>query len=101
MSQFSSVFSDWHWLLFLVLTAGMIGYGLLRNVTNLYWKVVLCIVPMLLSGAIVGEALAKYNAGRGGFKLGVDLVGGTILVYEIDPDRKMQEDTSPNNWPRP
>src|SRR6266540_3401926 len=36
--------------------------------------------------------MLKYKAGEsGGFKLGVDLVGGTILVYEIDL-RKQQED---------
>jgi SecD/SecF fusion protein len=96
MSQFVSfVTNDWYWVAFLIVTAAMIGYGMWTRVTNLYWKVVVCLVPILLSIVIVGQATARYNAGRGGFKLGVDLVGGTILVYEIDPDRKMQEGYKP------
>src|SRR5262245_24213511 len=37
--------------------------------------------------------MVKYYAGdSGGFKLGVDLVGGTILVYEIDVRKQQEED---------
>jgi SecD/SecF fusion protein len=57
-----------------------------------FWKIVICLVPVLLSAWIVTDAVRKYrNGDPGGFKLGVDLVGGTILVYEIDL-RKQQED---------
>jgi SecD/SecF fusion protein len=63
-------------------------YGFVRTVSNLYWRIVICLVPTVLSGIIVGRAIVKYNAGEGGFKLGADLAGGTKLVYEIDPDRK-------------
>jgi SecD/SecF fusion protein len=63
------------------------------------WKIVICVVPILISAAVVGKAFADYWNGRGGFKLGVDLVGGTILIYEVDPaklpegwdDRQAQE----------
>src|SRR5262245_44348649 len=49
-----------------------------------FWKIVLCVVPVILSLAVIWDAY-----GHNGFKLGVDLVGGTILVYEIDM-RKLQ-----------
>src|SRR5262249_2852625 len=56
------------------------------------WKVVICLFPILLSALIVGKAVYR---GQAGFKLGVDLVGGTILVYEIDPDKKLKEGYKP------
>ncbi|MFL5339429.1 MAG: protein translocase subunit SecD [Gemmataceae bacterium] len=76
------------WIGFAVLLAAAVVYGAVRTVKSLYWKIVVCLTPVLLSGIIVGQATARYYSGEGGFKLGVDLVGGTILVYEIDPDRK-------------
>ncbi|MCI0457534.1 MAG: protein translocase subunit SecD, partial [Gemmataceae bacterium] len=50
------------------------------------WKIVICVVPVLLAGAIVAWAYTHNS-----FKLGVDLVGGTILVYEVDESRKLKE----------
>ena len=48
------------------------------------------------SALVVGRAFSLYSAGEGGFNLGVDLVGGTILVYEVDesktPDNFKAED---------
>src|SRR5438874_1593536 len=87
--------AHWYWLAFLAATIGLIAYGMWRNVPNMYWKVVACVLPAALSLVVVGLAMTRYNAGQGGFKLGVDLVGGTILVYEIDPDRKLQEGYKP------
>jgi SecD/SecF fusion protein len=52
------------------------------------WKIVICLIPNLLALWFVGDAWEKYNKGEGGFKLGVDLVGGTILVYEIDTTKQ-------------
>jgi SecD/SecF fusion protein len=51
------------------------------------WKIALC--AGLVVAALVINALAfwQYANGAGGFKLGVDLVGGTILVYEVDQDK--------------
>ena len=60
------------------------------------WKIVLCAVPLLISAVVVGKAFTDYWAGRGGFKLGVDLVGGTILIYEVD---KSKLDKKPNGDP--
>src|SRR3954454_14453969 len=53
-------------------------------------RILVCLVPILISAWVVGRAFNDYNAGRGGFRLGVDLSGGTILVYEVD-ERKMPE----------
>src|SRR5262249_26022767 len=82
----------WLWILFTVGTVAVILYGIYREVSRLYWKVAICVLPMLLSALIVGKAVYR---GQSGFKLGVDLVGGTILVYEIDPDKKLKEGYKP------
>src|SRR5262245_25306789 len=59
-------------------------------------RIIVCLVPVLLSLGILfwpaglglpAGAYWKYESGEGGFRLGVDLVGGTILVYEVDPAR--------------
>lgn len=58
-----------------------------------YWKMVICLIPCLLAGWATSDAMLRYKAGEsGGFKLGVDLVGGTILVYEIDFRKQQEED---------
>jgi SecD/SecF fusion protein len=53
-------------------------------------KIAICVIPVLLSAVIVGYAFYRYGRGEGGFKLGVDLAGGTDLIYEVDQD-KFQE----------
>jgi SecD/SecF fusion protein len=53
-----------------------------------FWKIVLCLIPNILAAWVVWHSLNEYAAGTGGPKLGVDLVGGTILVYEIDPSKQ-------------
>jgi SecD/SecF fusion protein len=47
----------------------------------------ICLIPLLLAAWASWSAYEKWKDGKGGFKLGVDLVGGTILVYEVDPRR--------------
>ncbi len=57
-----------------------------------FWKLVFCLLPCVFAAVVTFDATVKYyNGDAGGFKLGVDLVGGTILVYEIDL-RKNQGD---------
>jgi SecD/SecF fusion protein len=61
-------------------------------------RIIICLLPVLVSIYLVGVAWSRYVKGESGtpsFKLGVDLVGGTILVYEVDldkfPDRQLPE----------
>src|SRR5262249_11288882 len=58
-------------------------------------RILVCVIPVLVAGLIVGMATHKYLNGRGGFKLGVDLVGGTILVYQVDPEKQLKENYKP------
>lgn len=52
---------------------------------SFFWKFAICFVPCALAAWVTADAVTKYSRGEsGGFKLGTDLVGGTILVYEID-----------------
>ena len=51
-----------------------------------FWKVFFCVVPVLASLGVVWDAYANDR-----FKLDVDLVGGTILVYEIDTRKQLSE----------
>src|SRR4051794_15039737 len=61
-----------------------------------FTRIMVCLVPTILSIIVVAWAWMQYQAGQGGFRLGVDLVGGTILVYEVDdaklPDNFKAED---------
>src|SRR5829696_1885638 len=60
---------------------------------NFFWKFVICLVPCVLAAWVTTWATIKYYRGdSGGFKLGVDLVGGTILVYEIDLRKNQDTD---------
>jgi SecD/SecF fusion protein len=52
-----------------------------------YPRILVCLLPILISAVVVGWAWREYQQGRGGFRLGVDLVGGTILVYEVDESK--------------
>jgi SecD/SecF fusion protein len=55
------------------------------------WKIFWCLLPVVLAALVVGRAYYQYQREGGGFKLGVDLVGGTILVYEVDESKSLQE----------
>jgi SecD/SecF fusion protein len=54
------------------------------------WKIFWCLLPVVLAALVVGRAYYQYQREGGGFKLGVDLVGGTILVYEVDESKTLQ-----------
>jgi SecD/SecF fusion protein len=58
------------------------------------WKIIICLVPVLIALFAVGRAFYLYTTTGGGFRLGVDLVGGTILVYEVDQTR-LQKNAKP------
>src|SRR3982074_2557894 len=47
-------------------------------------RIIVCLVPVLVSGVVVAKASRDYVEGRGGFRLRVDLGGGPILLYEVD-----------------
>jgi SecD/SecF fusion protein len=60
---------------------------------SFYLKLAICVIPCLLAAWATFDATFKYYRGDpGGFKLGVDLVGGTILVYEIDLAKSREAD---------
>ena len=49
-------------------------------------RAIICLIPTLLAAALVVNAYLKDPEHYSGFKLGIDLSGGTILVYEVDQD---------------
>jgi SecD/SecF fusion protein len=53
-------------------------------------RILLCVVPVVLATMIVAWA---YYYGK--FRLGVDLVGGTILVYEVDKSKQGDQEVKP------
>src|SRR5438105_2338710 len=55
-------------------------------IKQFFWKVFFCVVPVLAFLGVIWDAYANDR-----FKLGVDLVGGTILVYEIDTRKQLSE----------
>ncbi len=59
-----------------------------------YWKIFLCLFPVLVA---LGAIYYAWEHDR--FKLGVDLSGGTILVYEIDTRKQKTDDKSARQSP--
>ncbi len=57
-----------------------------------FWRIVICVVPVLLSLAAIWSAYVNDT-----FKLGVDLSGGTILVYEVDTRKQLADERSSYN----
>src|SRR5947209_9527536 len=72
-----------------VLYAVVLGllFVVYRRLRPFFWRMVLCVTPLLIAETAVAVAVERYITTGAGFKLGVDLVGGTILVYEVDPDK--------------
>src|SRR5262245_33122775 len=54
-------------------------------------RIIICLAPTLVSIGVIAWAYNQYQNGQGGFVLGVDLVGGTILVYEVDESKMTPE----------
>jgi SecD/SecF fusion protein len=61
------------------------------------WRIIRQAIPVVLALVIVAMAVQNYQAGQGGFKLGVDLAGGTDLIYEVDTS-KFPEGKLPANY---
>lgn len=80
----------WQGLLTVALVVALIGglyYLCARYMRPFHNRAFICLAALLLGGWIVYGAAVRYARGEGGFKLGVDLSGGTILVYEVDADK--------------
>src|SRR5207247_1638339 len=57
-----------------------------------FWKIVICLTTCILAAWVTSVAILNYvNGESGGFKMGVDLAGGTILVYEIDTRKQLDQ----------
>ena len=50
-------------------------------------RVLICLVPTVIASIFAGFAFWKESRGQIGFRRGIDLAGGTILVYEVDRER--------------
>lgn len=64
-------------------------FAVYRALPHFYWRIATCLIPLVIGGLIVANASHRYATGEPGltFKLGVDIVGGTILVYEVDSSK--------------
>ncbi|MCZ2340957.1 MAG: protein translocase subunit SecD [Bacteroidales bacterium] len=52
---------------------------------NFLTRLIICLVPVIIAGVFVGLAARQEAKEEGsGFRRGIDLAGGTILVYEVD-----------------
>src|SRR5918994_1993996 len=47
-------------------------------------RTLICVIPTLIATALVVWAYLQDPVNLSGFKRGIDLSGGTILVYEVD-----------------
>jgi SecD/SecF fusion protein len=58
-------------------------------------RILVCALPVLVALIVVVVAYVRYANGQGGlsFKLGTDIVGGTILIYEIDTSKSAGPET--------
>ena len=57
---------------------------------NFLFGLILVLIPTLLAGAFVGLGFYRESQGQTGFRRGIDLAGGTILVYEVNLERTKQ-----------
>ena len=55
---------------------------------NFLRSLLICLIPTLAAAAFVGYGVYKETNGDVGFRRGIDLAGGTILVYEVDADKR-------------
>jgi SecD/SecF fusion protein len=72
-----------------------------RYMRTFFWRITFCLVPLFVAAVAVAASTYRYERGEGGFKLGVDLVGGTILVYEVDQAKEEQKSLEMRNAYKP
>ncbi len=53
-------------------------------------RLVVSLVPTLLAALAVGYAVMREAEGNVGFRRGIDLAGGSILVYEVNLERSLR-----------
>src|SRR5688572_1200456 len=54
---------------------------------NFLVGLILVLIPNALAGVFVGLGFYHESQGQAGFRRGIDLAGGTILVYEVNLER--------------
>ena len=57
---------------------------------NFLLGLLICLIPTTLAGVRVGWAFLNESKGQAGFRRGIDLAGGTILVYEVNVERSLK-----------
>ncbi len=79
---------NWNLIRILIIVAFVAAlFPVRRYFRTFFWRIAICLVPLVIAAIIAGNATGRYLTEGGGFKLGVDLVGGTILVYEVDASK--------------
>jgi SecD/SecF fusion protein len=63
-------------------------------------RTIICLIPTLIATWLVARAYLKDPENFTGFKRGIDLSGGTILVYEVDQDASRQQAGPTDQGPR-
>ena len=66
---------------------------------NFLLGLILCLVPIALASLFVGKAIMREQEGEVGFRRGVDLAGGTILVYEVNLESVKKDQQLAGNDP--
>jgi SecD/SecF fusion protein len=59
----------------------------MRYLQPFHRRAIVTLTTVLLAALVVTRSGWLWANGEGGFRLGVDLAGGTILVYEVDQER--------------
>src|SRR4249920_1740087 len=57
-------------------------------------RTIICLIPTLIATLLVVRAYVHDPEGLSGFKRGIDISGGTILVYEVDQELSKQSRSS-------
>ena len=59
---------------------------------NFLYGLILCLIPTIIAGIYVARGFMRESVEPGaGFRRGIDLAGGTILVYEVNLDKEKQK----------